>query len=273
LIQDTMGDIAARVPQYLIERGYLDVSQLPRMTRALEEMSSGGKPAAFMLLLQDVVRRKLGIAADEPLPASLALFGDAPRLLKSLNESLRKSEEYRAKLAMWEQTPVDQRSELPDEPASVLSDLLAEALHVEVLFGRSDRLAATLRAATKPIVTNGTWDETRKTITWKKHLASDKATRLAPEIIYALWADPAEAPQDKFFRGVTVRDQNLFGYCLWRNSLTAAEVRQWTSFLNSLQPEDQFAPQLREFRFEGETDENDRSARSNVVRDLLIPEK
>jgi len=269
-VQRELGDVGARIPQYLVERQYFEFGELPKLSRVLRAMNDEGGQAEFMLLLQGIVRRKIGVAADEPLPPALALFADSTRLLKSLNDSLRKSDEYQVKLAAWEQTPVNERSEVPEEPISVLTEILSTGFGIEFFFGRTDELVATLHAATKPISTNGTWDADRKAITWKKHLPSDKPSGIVPEIAYAVWTDPADAAQLKLLGRVALRGQSLFGYCMWRNSLTQDELQQWSKFLNSTEPADEFMQRLEKFRFAGEPEEDDGATRSGYVRELML---
>lgn len=269
-IQRDAGDIVARIPQYLVERQYIDLAQLPRLTRALQESDEAAGRPMLMQLLQDAVRRKIGIAADEPLPPGLTPFADQTRLLKSLNDSLRKSDEYRAKLAAWEQTPVNERSELPEEPVSVIGDILGQGFGMEFLFGRPDELNATLHAATKPFSTNGTWDDKRKAVVWKKRLTTDQSNSIAPEIAYAVWTDANSNAQEKLLGSVSLRDENLFGYCMWRNALTPDELRQWSKFIADTTSTDTFAQRLEGFRFEGEPEEEDSASRSGTVRQLLL---
>lgn len=265
-IHDTTGDIGMRVALYLTERQYFEVAQLPRITRLLEQSTS----AERMQLVQELLRRQLGIAADEPLPPALAIFADETQLLKSLNDSLRKSPEYALKKAEWEQKPLAERTEAPEEPVSVISDLFGSAFHVENLFFRVDELAATLRTTERPIATNGNWDPKRGLVTWSKRLAGSEGMDVAPEVAYAVWAEPNVASQEKQLRGVVLRDLELFDYCLWRNGLTMAEAAQWKKFLAELKPEDRITERIKEFVFDGE-DENSNTSRTQHIRGLLGP--
>lgn len=259
-----------RAGQYLLERDYLTLENLPAWSRAFQSTPPPDARRDFLQLLQNVVRKKIGLPADQPLPPSLALLGDPARLSKSLNDFLRDTDEYRAKLAAWEQMPLEGRPELPPEAIEVLAELAAASFGFDTLFERVDTIHSTLSVDHRPLATNGNWDESQRRIVWTKRIPNGKqAAGLAPGLAYACWASPDEAAQAKRLGASRLVGHRLLQYCLWRKSLTPAESRQWSKFVETWTGQDDLVERIDQFRFDGEEDSEDRPSRSNTVLELF----
>lgn len=247
-------ELTGRALHYLVEHEYIELKQVPQLIRLTAESEERRSQILFNLC-QEAVRRKLHIAADVPLPPSLAILADEPRLCKSLNESLRDCREYQAKRTEWERTPPDERPEEPEEPLRVLSDLLGDGLRVPSFLGR-DTLDAKLHAAEKPIMTNGQWDAEQRVVKWRNKLPTVAESHDVPSTYaWAFWAEPNDEAQRLKFGGVTLRDLSLVQYCSWRRSLNAEESKLWTALLESSTSGEALRERVDKFRFPGEAAE------------------
>jgi hypothetical protein len=73
-------EFAVRFGQYLFERGYFKLSEIPRLEDDLAENDF----APVFRWNQRLVARKMGVPDSEPIPASLAFLADGPAMSASL---------------------------------------------------------------------------------------------------------------------------------------------------------------------------------------------
>ena len=262
-------EVVARMIQYCVERNYVTPQQLPEWDYAVDQANQQ-RPGLLIELVQRTLATKIGIAGDQPIPASLTRLSTFDDLNESLRNYLRETEEYRELNAKWEQTPAEQRNADPPDPREIMGNLAATAVFPSGLFGGGDRLTATLTTNREPMATNGRWNGEKRRVEWKLSIEGRRAEGehgSLPNLLYALWAEPAVEVQTKLFGKVVLADDSLFLYCLWRQGLTAEKARRWDEYLATLKPGPDLADRIRAFRFDDEP--ADTQTQSQTIRELL----
>ncbi len=234
-------EFTARFSQYLLERGYLKLSDAPQVCSLFNDE---GGTVAGLNLLQRLVVAKMGIPENDPLPKSLAVFNDPTAFEKSWERYLAKSDLYRAQLKEWEQKKkTDAKLEAP-KPLNALDDLFADLLTGSS--GEADHLTVKLKLDRAPSHTNGKWQDGH--VFWNADLDAD---RPLPAICYASWSHPDSDFQEAHFGSVLLADEELMQYCLWESGLDEEQAREWKTFLVGLKPGEKLKPELEAFRFVG----------------------
>lgn len=243
-LSDTNADeeFTARFCQYLLERGDVKLSDVPKLCLAFEE---GGDESVLLPLIQKLVAEKMGIPASGPLPKSLAILNDPAALEKSWETYLSRSGLYRAKIREWEkEKKTNQKLEAP-KPDDVMDDLFGDLLEPFDLFGgEADHLTVKLALNHAPNHSNGKWQNGQ--VVWTDDLDPNRAL---PVLYYADWSDPDGQFQKAHFGDVILDGDDLSEYCLWQNSLDGNQTHEWDSFLANLQPGDDLREKLEAFQF------------------------
>jgi hypothetical protein len=112
----------ARVGECFIERGYLEPAQLPDWIYAVDQTLQE-RAGPLLAMLQRWLASRIGVPADQPVPASLARLHDTASIRESLRSSLQASEDYQALLKKREQASGPEREREPPEPWKVLEEL------------------------------------------------------------------------------------------------------------------------------------------------------
>src|SRR5438552_12463416 len=92
-------EFGVRFGQYLVERGYLKIEDLPVLFRIMVE---NWNEQPVMVIVQRFVAEKLGVPRSGPMPASVAALADPAKTVKSWEKYLETTERYRAKMRQWE---------------------------------------------------------------------------------------------------------------------------------------------------------------------------
>jgi hypothetical protein len=239
-------EFAVRFGQYLVERGYLQIGDIPMLFRSATDKDD----SKLSLLLQRLVARKLGVPDSRPLPASLAFLASGDVREKSFEKYLATTEEYREKLKQWEKD----RETKPDlaKPEPAVDDEVKDFVDFDLFGNPNDRLRVELQLPVAPAHSNGRWDEAGKQVVWDTNIVDRTNSARLPVICYASWAEPAESFQTRHFGKVALAGDELTGYCLWRSSLDEKKAGEWDAFLAGLQPGGQLTNSLRTFRFSDE---------------------
>lgn len=273
---DILAEHGVRVGQYLVERGYLVPDQLPDWLYAVDQAQQR-RSGPLLALVQRWLATRCGVPADQPLPPSLTQFNDLESVGASLRSYLQDSDEYRSLRTKWEQLPPAERDGEPPDPAKVLGDLALRAFVPGGIFFGSDRLTATLAVPCEPLATNGHWQADEQRVAWTADLlprgksAGDAlAGRPIPEILFAIWVEPAEEPQRARFGRVVLAKEELVEYCLWRCGLPEEKARQWEAFLEGLEPGGELIPRLEAFRFADEPEDRETPSASRKIRETLV---
>ena len=81
----------------------------------------------------------------------------------------------------------------------------------------------------KPFLSNGDWDESKGTVTFKsKVYPPEGRRRIAPPVYHASWAVPNRDVQESIFGSVVLQDQSLAEYCLWQMTLEGKNKDVWS---------------------------------------------
>jgi hypothetical protein len=263
-------EFVARFGQYLFERGYFRMGDVPGLYRAV----SGDDSPALLRRIQRLVADKMEVPAGDPLPAALAFLADPETMGKSFDKYLAGTDVYRARLKQWE----DEKKLKPDakqpESLGVAGDAVEQLIGFD-LFGQSDHLVVRLSLPAAPDHSNGRWDKSKRQMVWESDIEGGTNATHFPFFCYAGWAQADTGYQKKHFGRVILTGDALSRYCLWRTAQEAHRGGQWDEFLAGLQPGKGLAKKLDAFRFPDETEPAGTNTQQNVncpsafPRDLL----
>jgi hypothetical protein len=241
-------EFVVRFGQYLFERGYFKIGEMPGLFRDLSSDDS----QAIVLRIQRLLARKMGVPDTAPLPPSLVLLADDARREESFDKYFASTELYRAKLKQWE---ADKKLK-PDAKKPEVSEVADDALGKNFVEfkGRADHLAVHLSLPSPPAHSNGRWDEVFKQVVWETQIEDRTNATQLPFSCYACWAQADEEYQKKHFGKVALTGDELTEYCLWRSSLGVQRGNEWDSFLSGLQPGPGLIEKLDSFEFSNESD-------------------
>lgn len=245
---DAVGQrFTARVGQYLIERNYFSLTNLPNVVRVFR--SEDGQ--AMVDLLHDTVIRKLQVGDDKSAVASLAILDDAERLASSLRESIRKSEIYRTELAKYKtKHHLEDGAEVKDDAFDPLGLLFERALQAMLPNAfATTRVNVKLQSNVKPFATNATWNAEDRTVEWSEQIADGDI----PALVFAAWSTPDEGAQKQRFGDTILAGESLAQFVYWYRGLTDEQRQRIDMFLNTLTPGGDMVEKIDEFRFADDT--------------------
>lgn len=262
-------EFAIRFAQYLSERGYFRMDEVPELARSF----TTGDERPLLLQLQRLMAQRLKVSPSKPLPQTLAFVADPDKLAQSWENYLATTREYRVKLRHWQMKKVSAEAEIigqkfagyfrsasstnkpaaptvPDkpQPSEVANELVSQFLDI-AFWGTDDHLTVKLRLPAAPTHTNGKWDEAAKHVLWEAELSDRKDAISAPAFCYATWAQADEAFQTTHFGKVVLKGDNLLQYCLWHGGLEPKRATEWDGFLSGLRPKEGLADTVSGFRF------------------------
>jgi hypothetical protein len=261
-------EFAVRFGQYLFERGYFTIGEMPGLFRDLSSDDS----QAILLRIQRILASKMGVPDTAPLPPSLALLADETRMEKSFDKYLSDTALYRAKLKQWEKDNKLKPDTKKPEPSEVVNDVVGNIFEFNA---QGDHLVVHLSLPLPPMHSNGRWDNALKQVVWETHIEGRTNATHLPFSSYATWAQADKEYQKKHFGKVALIGDELTEYCLWRSSLNMQRGAEWDAFLSGLQPGTGLMDRLDAFRFLGESDEAGTNSQqtisgiSNYPRELL----
>lgn len=235
---NALEEFTVRFYQYLFERGYVKLADLP----ALYSISGDDSDSAILHMVRRLTMEKMGLPASGPLPTSFAVLNDPAAFEKSWEKYLARTDLYQAKVKEWEQQKKSDPKLEPPKPQSIMDDLFADLLFRTD--GETDRLTVRLALAQAPNHTNGKWQEGQ--VSWTTDLDPSPAL---PVICYAIWSHPEVDFQNAHLGGVLLEDEELTQYCLWRSTLADGQGREWDIFLAGLQPGPDLKQKLENFEF------------------------
>jgi hypothetical protein len=234
-----------RAAQYFCERGYFKPAEVPALVRAY--MSDDPKP--LFQHVQRFLMRKMGMAEDRPVPASLGFLDDPTRLEISLDKYVR-SPEFQKKQQeaskRQPQTVLVLEPAAPDVLEGKLAEWFIEIAGIRLFSFGADSLDLKLHCDAKPYSTNGTWDEKAKAVTWSQSMPSDMPL-LA--VCFALWSTPDRSFQQKHFGKLLLSGETLAEYAVWYRALKKDEAAEWDEFIAGLKPGPGLKAAVQSFRF------------------------
>ncbi len=206
-----------RIADYLLEREYLRADELtPVLLDVIPRLAHG-------------VVRKVAVLAGHPPD------GPWPTILERLASPETSSAEFEKIL--------DEGLAANGSSKEALSALIQPA--VPELLGTSTKGRVVWRCTTRPLMTNGEWDDRKDELSWA---AEGRTGCASPQMLFAVWAEPHEEFQRAHFGTVALRGQGLFEYVGWREGLSAPERAAWDAFIESCQPGPALTRKLKEFR-------------------------
>jgi hypothetical protein len=245
--------LGIRVAAYLAEHGYFDPLQAVQYLRAGQVWDYTDDPKPVLELITRSIATKMGVAPGDPLPEPLVdLVLDWEQWLESFYEFANNSDEVRAMVEAWnltEREPFDPES----EKQSILEQLLDRAILPEFdIFGNvGDRLEVALHVPVEPVYTNGEWDG-EGAVRWTEYVRGRRGVgENLPDILHAIWSEPATEFQTKHFGHVVLDSEALAEYVFWHTSLPVEMAEPWDRFLASLQPGHELVMELRQYCIKG----------------------
>lgn len=230
-----------RMAQYLVERDYLTITDLP----AIGRMMSNNDGDALMEFARMAIVRKTNASAD-----AYGLLKSRTKTHASMVEHLKTTPQYEAYLR--EQQKPDAVEDAEDvDPMGVLVTPLFRLL--PGLTGGRETIDVTLHLPHKPFMTNGKWDEDDGEVQWVRDMGSS----VMPVFVHATWTQPNVAEQTVRFGRVLITDRDLSTYAMWLHSLSDAETKHWNAMLETLDASegiDDVIRTLRSFRFADQPD-------------------
>jgi hypothetical protein len=261
-------EFTVRFGQYLYDRGYFSLDELPFLNRIFLDDSADASAASKWL--QRLIARKMGVPDSAPVPSSLNFLANASSVEKSFTNYVVHTDLYRTRLKEWKkELASDPKAKKPD-PGDVAKGYFKDLLAVDFnLFGDTpDHLTVKLSLPTPPLHTNGKWDAGAGQVAWSSDISLKTDTNSLPCFCYASWAQPARDFQETHLGRVILSGDDLVQYCLWRLDLDATHAAEWDNFLASLKPGNDLSNQVSSFRFSDETKTNSPIS-SAGGRDLL----
>lgn len=246
--QDDGQNTLAHLGLYLIERGYLEPGEFPRIV-ALFNPSPMNQHAAEsgMRNIQRVIARRMGIVDGQPLPDALTFLSTPDRAADSFKSWYRATDMYKRQLANWKaENPDKPDDEMPFELSEEAIGPLGDVVGLEI-FGSSEDVELSMNDAPAPVWTNGQYDAEKSQLTWSHRIDQELAP---PAVFYLVWTRPNAEAQKKHFGRVVLDDRSLMEYAVWRAGLDDDLRTQWDDFVESLAPGDGLVDKLESFRFQ-----------------------
>jgi len=243
-------EFAVRFGEYLYERGYFKLSEVPDLAVILASSDS----QAGQLWIQRLVARKMGVPDDAAIPACLDFLADEAATEKSFTNYFVHTQFYRAKVKEWKNERKSKPAAKPPDPESVSADLFGQLVGLDFnLFGDTpDHLTVKLSLPAGPLHSNGQWNQADKQVVWQSDLQARTDTNHLPFACYANWVQPDEAFQKAHLGKVALHGDDLVQYCLWRRSVDERRGAEWDAFVAGLNPAGDLVARVRAFRFAGE---------------------
>ncbi len=243
IMEKAGGALLARVIQYLSERDYLSLREMPVLTRWLNGERDDIGPLIEFLQVRLSKKLKTDL---KPMFRHLGELFRNEKAEASFVAYFEKTPAYQKKLEAWRQSHPE--SEKPS-PTSLISDLIDDLIG-EKLFGSPSTFPVEVQLflASEPEHTNGHWEDGK--VTWRGNPQENlESPSDVPMLCYALWAQPNEKFQETRFGRVVLEGEALIEYSYWHESLTLEEAGKWDDHLNSMRPGPDLEARLKDFRF------------------------
>jgi hypothetical protein len=251
-----------RALHFLDARGYMTLRKTLEV--ALPELDREGSSIFMMRVLGKSVGRRMGMR-EGAMPAAFEALMDYPEdELEDELERLRTSDErIVARLADYRDdsggVSVDVDGMIVTEPSGSMGTLLEHAFlfDFDLLDFGGDARDVTLHIPVEPYMTNGAWydsvesetGEAGSYVEWQYPLASVAPGGDLAQVVYAFWAEPAEAYQVERFGSLVLDNDTLANQCRWRQMLGPSLQDEWDAFVDGLRPGPDLPDTLRKFVF------------------------
>jgi len=263
--EQTYQELSFRLGQFLSERGYLSLETLPHLVRQFQSQRSEIEVLESLLPL---VMRKIDLKG--PPSAKLSLLMENGKALEaSFLRYAETTESYKKLRAAWEK----EKLENPDVEEPKAIEIVAEAMTAAFLpsaLASNDELELKLYAPIEPFMTNGSWDDEEKRVSWSSPLErADAESKQWPTFAYAIWSEPNQEMQTQLFGKTVLSEQSLAEYCFWHQALSQEEAKRWENLLVDLKPGKGQLDVIKTFRLPDDGEEGEASW-SSTVQDLFV---
>ncbi len=225
----------ARAAQYLVERGYVGLDEIPAVVQLVLRAEEGAVDEARAGLgefLLTVLSRKLGTEVASDAVATLANLVATGDLRASFAEYLKTTPAWQQSLHEWEELKKKEPNAGAPDPFGPLEDD-CEML-VSVLCSENEgKLTVRLSCPVAPDFTNGVWQDKENVVVWSDALHGEQ--RL-PTFCYAVWSEPDRKGQARHFGRVVLQGKALAAYVMWYAGLDPARAREWDELVAGLTP-------------------------------------
>lgn len=239
----TMQRLGARVMQYLMERDYLSLPELPIMLRAM----NSGDEAAKLEVLREILIQKLSLDDDE----ALAILTDPEKLAQSLRRSIRRSEIYQAEFRKHrkERGIAESQAEAASEfdPLHLLIRYAFQATLPEFNSGHTG-VRVSVHCGASPFFTNATWDDEEQLAQWRGSIDNINVAAM----VYVAWSEPDTKTQHTHLGETVLSGENLANFVVWYQGLKPSEKQHFDDFLADLTPGDDLLGKIEAFALEGD---------------------
>lgn len=233
--EKTMQRLSARVLQYLVERDYVSLTEIPRMLRVV----NAGTEASQFELLRKIVLNKLGLPEYE-----LAILADEEQFTESLRRSVRDTDLYREAVAKKREQKADGEVEESLDPIDLFINYTLQAT-LPNMFAGVNSVHVTLHCDTPPFFTNATWDEASRSASWKSSIDDVNV----PSMVFAAWSVPDQTMQTQCFGRTVLSGESLAQFVVWYGGLGAEEKTHYDDFLAELRPSENLIDEIESFDF------------------------
>ena len=227
-----------RLGQFLIEREYVELDQVPRLIRSFQD-------GRFPLPLMESIRSRLNVhlGSTEAAKEATKIFSGESEFGNSFNRYVAKSDLIQdILLPKWSEIAGDKLKK---------RDLVSEILYAAFWPPSAPMFSPTvvkvkLNSQLEPILTNGRWDSKAGTVDWDQEIG-DAEQENVPGFAYSVVAQPDSNYQAKHFGIEILKGKQLANYVLWYNGLEQAEQKRIDDLINGIEPTSKIALELSKF--------------------------
>ncbi len=256
---DGSDEISIRMIQYFVERGYFNPKEAIFLLGDSSELT---EETAYHLVHSFIVD-KMGYSDPNIAAEHLKFLSDEEHAEKSIEQYIRTTDFF---TKAWKEKKLKENdpNAAPPETGEVLVSVLEGTWFDLDFFAPKHTVEVKLACTNEPFYTNGKWDEQASQIVWHNEIAGDMKL---PTFFYASWSEPNMEFQQKRFGQVVLSDENLAQYCLWRENLNEGKIKEWDSFILSLNPGEDLQGRLSAFRFASDRQKDPNEQKSDLAKE------
>lgn len=233
-------EVSMRMVHYLLERGYFTLKESPQIIQRFED----NYEQECVCLAHRFVADKMGYSDPIIADKQLAFLSDSEHAEKSAERYIATTDLYKQ---LWEAKKQSENDPNADPPDLDIGDIVGDIGFFKLnLFGSTPEIALKLACDSKPLSTNGRWDEKVRQVIWSSSISEPNEF---PTFFYAFWSNPNKKFQEQHFGCVVLSDEDLLQYCIWRKSLDGEKTKEWNDFILSLKPSEDLKKKVSLFRF------------------------
>ncbi len=248
--KDSHIEFIARLSLYLAEREYFLPEEFPMLVHLFGPSGERvGRQAAEQFLRQ-LLARKVALSDKAFVDGLSSMPVEGSLAARSFEAYVRATPGFQAALAKWKRAAATQPDlAAPNSWAHAMGVLDPAMASYPDNTGSDDEVRLCLKTATRPVETNGRYDESGE-VAWDVRVPTGAgAGTSVPVVCYALWTQPDEGFQVAHFGRVVLDGEELAEYILWHEGVSLEQARLWDGFLETLRPGKDLRDKLKAFRF------------------------